>query len=210
MSKTAIIIATAASAVDFLPEGFTPSDAIDQSQREQIFNTSNIVWAERPGLEIDPTYRQLIPYALVRQNGNMLRYRRPAKTGEDRLAQKRSIGFGGHVESQDVGADVAGIVNETLRRELLEEIGLDINDPSHIRSAPKVIGFIKSNATEVDKVHLGIVYAIDVHNVDFSSEEAEIAELQFATPDDLTADGSLDSWSRLTIDASNTVTLGAA
>ena len=106
------------------------------------------MYLERDDLETDPRFRQVIPYDVVTGDGMTLSYQR--KGSEDRLHAFRSIGIGGHVEEPET-------VEHGMLRELREEIGIVV-DIERI----KWHGFILLSETEVDKVHMGVVYSYDV------------------------------------------------
>jgi len=58
---------------------------------------------ERPRAEEDPTYRQIIPYALVRYRGRYLLMRRTQGGGEARLHNRYTLGVGGHINPGQPG-----------------------------------------------------------------------------------------------------------
>lgn len=100
----------------------------------------------REELETDPTYRQVIPYILCKNNGRYLSYERHGN--EDRLHNMRSIGIGGHIDE-----------GESLQRAAFREI------QEEIRYRPSVLDFkgcLALDTDEVSQVHLGIVFVINV------------------------------------------------
>lgn len=99
---------------------------------------------ERAQAEQDPTYRQVIPYALVRYRGRYFLMRRTQGGGEARL-YNYTLGVGGHINPEDMGQNplLAG-----LRRELKEEVGL-----SRYKAEP--IGLIVMDDSPVSRVHAG-------------------------------------------------------
>lgn len=114
------------------------------------------------GCESDPTYRQLIPYIVARnQNGQMLCYQRKGG-GEKRLEAKWSIGIGGHVNDGDAGW-LQGVVRE-IREELAGAgaIALFGNGTTKESSLHGPIGFIRDDSDAVGRVHLGVLYVLDV------------------------------------------------
>lgn len=132
-------------------------------------------------LENDPSFLQIIPYFTVGltvdigghlphnprpsyfiDNSRTLIYARTSKGAEGRLYNKYSIGFGGHVESQD-GDPGSGVVRSAfncIAREIQEETGLDLNTrKNHVCKH----GFIFRKDWEgVESVHLGIHYSVMV------------------------------------------------
>ena len=107
----------------------------------------------RDQAETDLDFRQIIPYVLVKNSKNeYLTYRRTSHGGEERLHHKLSIGVGGHVNFGDARKNP---VLEGLYREMKEEIGLTQDQYSW-----EWIGYLMLSKTEVDKVHLGLIFEV--------------------------------------------------
>lgn len=114
----------------------------------------------------------------------VLAVQRTKKGGETRLHESWSIGLGGHIEPEDVAPTAAGGANElqagiaqlgwtgtesgpteahaffaaALARELSEELILPGLGQT---PAPRLLGLINDDSTEVGKVHAGLAYCID-------------------------------------------------
>src|SRR3954454_9273568 len=69
----------------------------------------------RPDAEQDPSWKQVIPYVVLRDGDAIFLMRRTRAGGDERLHDRYSIGIGGHVNPQDED------VNGGLRREGLGE-----------------------------------------------------------------------------------------
>jgi predicted NUDIX family phosphoesterase len=146
-----------------LGHGFTPAgrgDALARLERA-------IRFLDRAPAEDDPGHKQLIPYAVVCRAASVLAVERLAGGGEARLHGKLSIGIGGHINPVDeraprldTGAAAidapAGLVLETLWRELREE--LDMAGIARVA----VRGFLNDDTQPVGRVHLGIVFRVDL------------------------------------------------
>ena len=111
-------------------------------------------FVERRHAERDLTLKQVIPYCVVARGGSVLRMRRLARGGEKRLAGKRSVGIGGHLNPVDAAAP-EGLLAGGLRREVLEELVLD--GPWTARA----VGLINDDSTEVGSVHVGLVHVVE-------------------------------------------------
>src|SRR6056297_4102464 len=70
----------------------------------QILNPENNHFLARDLAEDDPSFKQIIPYAIFRHEDRFLHYVRGGKSGEKRLAAKGSIGIGGHINDTDHAA----------------------------------------------------------------------------------------------------------
>jgi len=139
--------------------------------------------------ETDPNWKQLIPYAMITWNDQVLCYRRPENNAEPRLSNQRSLGFGGHIDPSDlaqtfVRAPLAqgtvyatNLVHAALIREVEEELKFKLSTETARRC--QFIGYVNHDDTEVGAVHLGIVFHIELNgNQTFEpSDEIEGAEL---------------------------------
>src|ERR1700720_4896888 len=68
-----------------------------------MLSRENNFFPARSSAETDPSLKQIIPYAILRSGGKVLRYKRGKKSGEQRLVSKGSIGIGGHMNDRDEG-----------------------------------------------------------------------------------------------------------
>ncbi|MFO1541255.1 MAG: NUDIX domain-containing protein [Chloroflexota bacterium] len=143
----------------------------------------------RAEAEEDPSWKQLIPYVLVRDRGAFFLMRRTRAGGDARLHERWSLGVGGHVNPGDVGLDGA------LRREWTEELDAPW-DP-----APRLIGLLNDESDPVGRVHLGIVYAVEVGGRPVAVRESEKLSGAFVAPlGVLRVYDRLETWSSLLYD----------
>src|SRR2546428_5860123 len=97
--------------------GFTRAGVEDYLQRVREYG----VFKPPAGVEEDPSFKQIIPYLLVRHRGRLFLVQRSTEGGETRLHGKYSIGVGGHINRGDVeGAQ--DVIAAGLKRELEEEV----------------------------------------------------------------------------------------
>lgn len=156
------------------------------------------VWfGPRPVLEKDESFRQIIPYVVLRCGGNYLTYVRGDTGGESRLHAKISMGFGGHVDLPDMKTDENGLLDlaQTLtysvERELQEEI------PGIRIISKDWIGLLADNTDHVGRVHVGLIGVWDIEAVPETSGEDAIAEMTQMTPDEIVANKDrLEGWSQ--------------
>lgn len=123
-----------------------------------FFDDSDIDFCAKKGfakyrweVENDPSFKQLVVYAVVKRRSLIFTTHRLA--GDGRLTGKYSIGTGGHIQPGES-------FTEALFRELEEEVGLDPNNMVTIMR----VGYIMDNSSEVNSVHLGIVYIVEVED----------------------------------------------
>ena len=140
----------------------------------------------RPDAESDPSWKQIIPYVLLRDGERIFLMRRTNAGGDERLHDRYSIGIGGHINPQD--ADVDG----GLEREWREEIDADFI-PTF-----EPIGVLNDDDNSVGAVHLGLVYAAQADGRPVEIRERDKLEGRFATWDEVEAVADkLETWSAL-------------
>jgi predicted NUDIX family phosphoesterase len=110
----------------------------------------------RAEVEDDPRWRQIIPYAVVESNQQVLLVERLVAGSEARLHHRYSLGIGGHINRQDAECQVArDLLTAALVRELREELVIG----AFFATA---VGLIHSDANPVDRVHTGVLYRLRV------------------------------------------------
>jgi predicted NUDIX family phosphoesterase len=150
--QVGVIPRAIAASLGVLEHGFNPLTSLEQLEALE----RALVYTERAGAEEDPSHKQIIPYGVVRRAGTVFTVERLRGGGERRLHGKISIGIGGHIDPRDGAAGRGGPIRSTLARELAEELdasGLGVGRP---------IGFINDDTQPVGRVHLGVVYLVDL------------------------------------------------
>ncbi len=75
----------------------------------QLLDPANTSYRPRGAMELDPSFKQLIPYVLFEFQTagglQLFRYTRGSGQGEVRLHAKKSVGIGGHISSIDDAAE---------------------------------------------------------------------------------------------------------
>jgi len=146
-----------------LPEKWVSQIAIEALTESVFFDRMRhvrAIWIPRSEAERTPSYKQIIPYVILRTKiGNLTAcYRR--KGSESRLHDLWSCGIGGHVNPVDEG-NSQGNLKEILDRGLLRELDEELpSRPFHCR--PLFQGIINEEKTEVGTVHFGLVYTIEL------------------------------------------------
>src|SRR5206468_3897611 len=150
--------------------------------------------------EINPAYKQIIPYALIVFQNTVLHYVRGKKAGEQRLIAKGSIGIGGHMSEEkdkllwhttDEAAYRAGV-----EREVNEEIKIDTPFEDQI------VALLNDDSTDVGRVHLGIVHVFKLTEPKVEKREAMITGLTFLPKNELLARReTMETWSQICVDS---------
>lgn len=153
--------------------------------------------------EGDERFLQVIPYCLIRRGDSFYAYRR--KGSEERLHDLFSLGFGGHVDLEDMRHDgsphlhVQDMISSCMMRELEEEL----QGPSN-GYWKDFLGVIYDPSNEVGRVHLGLVYVLTITADDDVYGKEETGHLVEFDVDDLlsgTTGATLESWSTVALDA---------
>jgi predicted NUDIX family phosphoesterase len=140
----------------------------------------------REAMERDPSFKQIIPYLVLRDGPRYFLMRRTTAGGDARLHGRYSIGVGGHLNPGDGGL-VGG-----LRREWHEELVADFTPEF------RLVALLNDDTTVVGSVHLGAVYAADVEGRPVAIRETAKLTGGFATAKEVaTIAEGLETWSRL-------------
>lgn len=144
----------------------------------------------RAEAEVDPTWVQLVPYAVLQFGDLTFCYRRGGGN-EARLRERWSLGVGGHVNPCDGPPGLAAVA-AAGRREVLEEVEV----------APgwsaKVVGLLYDPATPVGRVHLGVVSRMRLVFPDVTVKDAALVDAGLRTPAEVEAlVDRMESWSAL-------------
>jgi predicted NUDIX family phosphoesterase len=144
----------------------------------------------RAAMEADPTWKQVIPYPVLRDGGSWYLMRRSTAGGDARLHDRFSIGVGGHVNPADGGLD--GDLSAALRREWHEELVVDFVPEF------RFVGLLNDDTSPVGQVHLGLVYEGDAAGRPVAIRETEKLSGGFVSAAEVEAvRDRLETWSLL-------------
>ena len=163
-----------------------------------LLSRGNNFFLPRAQAENDPSYKQIIPYALIAYGDTVLHYVRGKKAGEQRLVAKGSIGIGGHMNDTDESlfAWDENAYRAGVEREVNEEI--TIESPFEDR----IVALLNDDTTEVGRVHLGIVHVFQLAEPKVQKREAMITNVAFLKKEELLARReNLESWSQFCVDS---------
>ena len=174
-------------------QGFLP---LSHKEVKELYNSLQVIEMDRDKAEEDPTFKQLIAYSAVRSQGKFVTYLRGKDLGEARLHGNRSMGIGGHINSEDLeNNDIHCHLEFAALREIEEEVR--INEKVTLRLA----GLLNDDSNAVGQVHLGLVYVADLDNQAVTGRERGIARVQFSTPDEMKNEREeFETWSQILID----------
>ena len=173
-----------------LKDGFT---AIEDAKDLEATLTAHLASRLRCEAEMEPSFKQIIPYLILNHIPSGRTFATLRTGGDDHLIGQASLGLGGHM---DEGENF----ENCLFREVFEEVGLR---PEEIKKL-RLCGYISSTASEVDSVHVGMVYRAETERDDLVCLEDDKLTGAWLTPHELivlNCEGKLESWSRIVFGA---------
>jgi predicted NUDIX family phosphoesterase len=158
----------------------------------------NGLFRKRYELEEDPSFKQIIPYAIISNKDSYYVFRRITGQTEKRLHNKLHLGVGGHMNpgiSKEPGEQY--LLNE-LKREFFEEVKL-LN--GCLIDKIEFIGFINDDTISVGRVHIGLLYLIRVSNKDVVINETDKMSAEWIDKRDLFEYyEEMETWTKIAID----------
>ena len=150
-------------------------------------------------------FPQILGYVqLVNEQGEILSYARKGK--EKGLHGLRSIGVGGHVSHEELVTAIyrsddptqlpklTELIQLGLRRELLEEVGIDIGTYMEANQ------LLVSDSNITSQVHVGLPMQLNVKESDISLDESEFLDARWISVEELKATVDIyEPWSQLII-----------
>lgn len=162
-------------------------------------NNEDLMLGQRFSLERDEDFRQLLPISIFTYQGKVWAYERTSKGGESRLHNKIAVAVGGHWDLEDLVVEnsiidlEASLANATAR-ELEEEVKLT----SSITNSYELDKKICADDTEVDRVHMAVVYVHELDGEGIESVEEQLKSVGFVSPKELLSGNyNLEAWARI-------------
>ncbi len=112
----------------------------------------NVSWMARIEAESSQEWVQPIPCAILRDsNGRYCVFRQARQLRRD-LSNRVSFIVGGHIDSDWDIRNVSALFEKTVKREVSEEIGVDLASP------PKPVGAVIDSSSMIASRHIGFIY----------------------------------------------------
>jgi len=181
----------------FEESGFHP---LQSSQVFAAFHAAGLWLGPRDVLEHLPSFRQIIPYVVLRVGDRFVRYTRTPAGREGRLHGRMSLGLGGHIDLSDIVSvndcvDLEKTLGDAARREVDEELG------SVDCVSKEWIGVLVDNDTDVGQVHIGVVAIWDLSFLPLGVSEDAIGEVELCSIEDLeNSRDRLEGWSEMLLE----------
>jgi len=153
----------------------------------------------RDEMERDPSFKQVIPYLVLRDGARYFLMQRTTAGADARLHGRYSIGVGGHLNPGDGG--LLGGLEREWREELIADFVPEF----------RLIALLNDDTTDVGAVHLGAVYVADAEGRPVAIRETDKLTGAFAEPSEVAAvTDRMETWSRLVFEslADEAVTAG--
>lgn len=139
--------------------------------------------------EEDFSYKQIIPYVIFCFEDRYFLMQRKGTSSEQRLANKYSLGIGGHMRKEDLEGSS---LFSWAEREFYEEISYK----GSLKVTP--LGILNLETTPVDQVHLGLVLLLEGDNAQISVK-SELKSGRLATLEECKKE-NLENWSTLVVE----------
>ncbi len=189
-----LVIKRAALFADKVFEGFVP---IEKNNLLPLLKEHSEYQIRDPTLEKNIVFKQIIPYIIVvnpkdRTVFGYKRFKHHPGMHELRLHDKFSIGLGGHIDKKDT----TDLISDSMMREFVEEVKMDTYP------IPKIVGFINSELTEVDRMHFAIAAVAETTEEIGKREHEEVVEEKFYSIEAIDAimqdeTIQMDTWTRV-------------
>jgi len=155
-------------------------------------------FVDRAPAEENPGLKQLISYSIFHRDGLILSYRRGSASAEARLQSKISVGIGGHVNPIDA-EHAEWLSYEGFKRSLEREVQEELDMRCGFQC--QLAGLINDDSNPVGQVHLGIVHLCELDSLGVRAREDSLQGLQFLSKDRLLEQDTLETWSRMCLEA---------
>ena len=173
-------------------QGFSPD--VDR-YLPRLLDPAHLSYRPRSEVESDPSFKQFIPYVVLRCGGQVFHYTRGQRGTEARLRALRSVGVGGHI-SQDDSTLFGDPYRDGMLREVAEEVYLESD------YTERCVGLINDDSNAVGQVHLGIVHVFELTEPKVRRREQVLTKSGFAPLAELRAQrDEFETWSQFVLDA---------
>jgi predicted NUDIX family phosphoesterase len=160
----------------------------------RLLEPRHVSYRPRSEMETDPSFKQIVPYVVLRWRDQLFHYTRGKRATEARLQALRSIGVGGHISAND-----SGLFDSPYREAMFREVAEEV----HLESAyeERCIGLINDDSTAVGQVHLGVAHVFELEEPKVRRREQVLTQAGFAPLAELRGQrGEFETWSQFLLD----------
>lgn len=143
-------------------------------------------------MEEDSNYKQVIPYLIFKYKSTYFLMQRKSTSSEQRLKNKYSLGIGGHMRQEDMGAGDS--LFDWAKREFYEEVHYEGN------FSIATLGLLNDDSNPVGQVHVGLVLLLEGDSSNIAVR-SELKSGKLATLEECQAIyANLENWSQIVLD----------
>jgi predicted NUDIX family phosphoesterase len=159
----------------------------------RLLDPRHFSFLPRSRAEDDPSYKQLIPYVVMKHSDQVFHYKRGQGAGEKRLRALRSIGIGGHINPIDHATS-----DHPYRQGMLREVAEEVELGTGYHET--CLGFINDDSLPVGQVHLGIVHVFELETPKVKRREVDLTDAGFSALAELVAaKDAFETWSQFVL-----------
>jgi len=160
----------------------------------RLLDPVNLSYRRRDQVEDDPSFKQIIPYVVLRWHDQLFNYVRGKRATEVRLQALRSLGVGGHINPDD-----ANLFESPYRQAMLREVAEEVRLETAYEE--RCLGLINDDSTPVGRVHLGIVHVFELSEPKAQRREQGLTKAGFTSLAELrAARAEFETWSQFVLD----------
>jgi predicted NUDIX family phosphoesterase len=142
-------------------------------------------------MEINPTYKQIIPYLIFTHDNKYFLMQRKSDASETRLRNKLTLGIGGHIREEDLSEN-------SLVAWAMREFHEEVNYAGNLTVKP--LGIINDDSDDVGKVHIGFAFLLCGDSPEISIK-SELKSGELVSLDDcMRMKNDMESWSQFVVD----------
>jgi len=165
---------------------------------DHLNNTLSIIAEHQESMarnlaELDPSYKQIVSYMIFTFDSKIFVMQRKNQASEQKLANKLSIGIGGHMTQQDIQGET---LFDWIHREFDEEVSYTGNLAMH------TLGILNDDSNEVGQRHIAIVVLLQGDNGDITLNGDEHKSGQLLSMEEcFERFDEFENWSKLVLQA---------
>lgn len=152
-------------------------------------------------MEIDPAYKQIIPYLIFVHDNHYFLMQRKSTASENRLADKLTLGIGGHIRQEDLSFEALAKEDKQedslfawAKREFHEEVRYEGN------LMVKPLGILNDDSNDVGKVHIGFVFLLEGDQSQITVKSELKSGTLVPLAECIAQRESMESWSQFVVD----------
>ncbi len=142
-------------------------------------------------MEVNPTYKQIIPYLVFKHNNTFFLMQRRSTASETRLKNKLTLGIGGHIRQEDM-------TENSLFAWATREFHEEINYAGNLTVKP--LGILNDDTDDVGKVHIGFVFLLTGNSSEISIKSELKSGKLLSLAECVAQKEGMEGWSQFVID----------